>query len=422
MDRSKLMQYGTVVLILIFAIEILAFLFTQDPYSGSVPSPSPSSTPIPVPFEGLNSTSAYVLGFGRELLVLCNTTSDPTPLLANVSGIQAASFDPQAIRIGISLTENASAQEVLRSTTLALSPVCTPFPYKRAYINVGEMLNFSSFDGSTSKLLFGASFQCLQGITFTQCYAFVQPETQENSTVQVTLYVRTLGDEVQLLTAEEPAIPKLPETKVLEAQSRILLLFDSAVASANLPWEDRNSLNEEKVAVLLNNTINLTKIEYVPQNEIMLLNVSENATIDLIKNLSFVKSVFPLEDRLIVQPFENFTDREEAIAALLALGINSSQIDFPDSEMSLEYVIDEGSIGKIEKVLAPFEVTERQKVLADLLDVQKVESDLGARLTYTTFEILAPNPKLNATVLLELNAFVQDGKLLFISAQQAQKD
>ena len=262
MNQSKLLRYGTVVLIIIFAIEIVAFLFTNNPYSGEFPSPSPTITPVPETFEGFNITDALVTGIGRELLILCNTTGDPGPKVRALEGVLSVSYDPQNTRLGVGISENASIDEVVSLTKDALKEFCTPRIYKRGFINAGNYLNVSASDGSgVFRVISGSSLACLQQSTFAQCYAFVQPETQQNDTKVFNIFVRTVGGAVTFVTAEEPRMEAPIQFKATQTKGIVLGFLEESTASAKVAWKDRALISETKIRAALNDSVTITEFQ-----------------------------------------------------------------------------------------------------------------------------------------------------------------
>ncbi|MFH1750250.1 MAG: hypothetical protein ABH863_01075 [Candidatus Micrarchaeota archaeon] len=417
MDRSKLIKYGTLALIIIFGIEIIAFLFTQNPYQNTIPTPIPSATPVPERFEGINSTEGFVISIGRELLVICNTTQNPEGAIRQVPGVQAVSFDSQNLRLGIVAKENASLDLVVAGTRGELQSYCTPRIFKRAFVKLGNYLNFTSASGGDSKVLAGANFQCLQQHSLSQCFAFVQPETQANSTVPLLVYVRMVGSVPEFITAEEPRRQSPLEFKSAQAEALVTEILPGAAVHASIPWKDRFEYSEGQISGSLNGSLNYSEFSYEPVSEITILEELDNATLGKLGNLSFVQSVFPSDGGVIVQVKGGFNDEELLIGGFDDLNISSSEYEIPISFLSFIFDYSPEAEIAVSKAL-PKGTPVLRGVVAEITSIESAEGQLGGKLPEPQITLFARNATINSTILVSLNAIVQDGEISYLAGQE----
>ena len=417
MDQSKLMKIGTVALIVIFAIEIVAFLFTQNPYQREIPSVAPSATPIPQSFQGINGTDAYVISIGRELLAVCNATSDPEAKVREIPGVADTSYDPQNLRVGIVVSQNFSIEDVASKTKKVLKEFCEPRVFKRAYVKVGSYLNLSSADGAgTSKVVTGSNLACLsQPGTYAQCFAFVQPETQANATIKMMVFVRMLGETIQFATAEEPRSVAPIEFKSANAKAVVLEVLGGAVMEVQIPWKSRNSISREEIIQKLNGTVNYTQVEYLPLIEITISNVTGNDTAAKINALSFVANVFEA-DTLVVKVNGNFTDDALLVSELERIGVEDWQYSLPDSGLTVAFDYSPENEKAILLAIKPFTGAIKRQLSVELTDIEAAQSALGGVLPQTTFEIFATGANATDAIDIKLDAILQDGEIGYISA------
>ncbi|MFH1257985.1 MAG: hypothetical protein V1658_03540 [Candidatus Micrarchaeota archaeon] len=404
---GKWMQIGTVVLILVFVIEIVAYLFTSNPYQqdGAItPTPVPTlSTEI---FEGINVSDAYIVGVGKELLIICNTTQDVGPTIYNVSGVSAVSFDPSNDRVGVDVRQNASTEDVGREIKAELSAFCTPHIFKRAFIKLQDVLNFTDQQGG-SKLISGSSLQCLQQPqTYIPCYAFVQLGTEENIATSFATFLRLKGDMIDFATSEEQQVSQPFRFNAATATGRVAGLLDEASASVSIPWEERLKYDAGNMALYLNSTVNASTVEFSIEDTIV-LNTSSNETLEKAGNLSFVLSSIPSESTIVLQVGKNFTDEVSAVEGLQGIGVPESEIIFPESTITFGFIYFEGSHPIISEYFLPYEAEFARNVLVELDDPAAVEEGMGAAPIENSYEVFALNATLNSSINIIVNAILQ---------------
>ncbi len=420
MDKNTLLKYGTAALIIIFAIEIVALLFTQDPYGGVEPIPSPSPTPVPEQFEGVNVSEAYIIGIGREVLAICNSTEDVTGKIEGIDGVQSASYDPNGGRLGIAAELDADVDQIIADAEIELTDNCNAIFFKRAFVRVGGRLNFTSLDGTKSKMVLGSNFQCLQQSSFAQCFAFVQPESRANDTVELTIFVRMLGEGITFVTAEEPYTPKPLELKSADAEAVIIDFAAAATAEIGIPWAQRNAYSQKEAIELLNGSANYTQLDYRKRSELLLKAEPSNKTIELIGNLSYVVDVIPLEEEgVIIQVNENFSNSTLLQAEMEKLGFEFSQIEAPESIIAVSFEYSEEDEAAIRAAFSKQKVAIRRMVFAELVDPAIPEEELGVKLPTTVFDVFAANASINSTLIITLNAIIQGGEAVFVSAEES---
>ncbi|MFH0971200.1 MAG: hypothetical protein V1835_01390 [Candidatus Micrarchaeota archaeon] len=419
MDRGKLIKYGTAALILIFAIEIVAFLYTQNPYSGTQTEASPEPTVLPTStvFDGINTSEAYVLGIGRELLVICNTTADVEPEIRKLDGINGVSSDPNNALFSISLTENASIDDVIKTLDRNLRQICKPAIFKRGYVKVGDLLNFTSSDGNSSILLSGSNLQCLQQPSFSQCYAFVQPETQENSTITLLIYIRKSGDTIPFVRAEEPAQQKPLAFTNAEGEAHIDELLENAGETFKIPWAQRNDYSEDFAKGKLNSTVNITSVTYSKESGFT-INTSSNETLQKLLNMSFIQTVSESESEISAVAQDNFSDQNLLLDELAEIGVDRSLVQFPDSTLSIAFEYSESAVEEVESAFLPLKPVASRKILATLLNTDEIEAQLEAILSSKEVTFYATNATVNATIPVSISAIVQGNEILQIVAQE----
>ncbi|MEK6843235.1 MAG: hypothetical protein AABY04_02000, partial [Candidatus Micrarchaeota archaeon] len=389
MAPSNLVRYGTIALIIIFAIEIVAFLFTQNPYSNQVPSPSPTPQITPVAFEGINSSDGFVVATSKELLIVCNTTVDTTPFLQNVTGVLSVSADPSNLRIGVEMKENYSDDDTILGIKTVLNPYCSPAIFKRAFVKLPDYLNFTSQEGK-SRLLFSQSYQCLLQNTFIPCYAFVQSSTKANATINLMVFVRLEGDNVVLITAEEPKTQSGLEFRVLENSAKVLEILGDSLASVDIPFEKRSDFTDESINSELNGSANISDLQYDLRDE-FIINSTENETLALISLFPYALSASISNSQIVAKVSSNFTNVSGVISDFSKLSIPKSKIQFPVSKLGIVYLNSNEADAKITKLFPKAQF--KRKVRAEISDLSKAQTELGTSLPSTEVEYFTSSPK-----------------------------
>ncbi len=416
LERNDLIRWGTIVLIIIFAIEIVAFLFTSDPYQGSE-APTPSALPSiePASFEGMNASEGYVIAIAQQLLVICNTTQDVGPELRAILGVDAVSMDPTYGRIEIEASGNASIEAIAKEAKGILKNYCTPTVYKRAFVRVDGLLNFTSQDGQT-KLLSGSNLQCLERASFAQCFAYVQPETSENSTIGLLIYIRTTGDEVTFVTAEEPpsAVANQLAFRSEKSSGTILEVGIGAAALVKLPWDKRYDFSEEDVRSSLNSTLNITELQISRQDSIT-LNATDNETLFAVQNLSFVLSASFGENGITLEPQANLTNKTMVLLELEPI-LDLGKVKLPATTINLAYDHSDDANFAVEDYFSLFEIAFKRQISVELNEPAELEEIFDAPLPQTQFTLYAANTTVNTSIDLYVTAITQGGEMTYVNA------
>jgi hypothetical protein len=419
MDREKLIKIGTIALILFFVLEIVYMYFSSNPYANNnlTPTPSPIPSAEPTRFEGFNSTEAYVISIGNELLMLCNTTQDLDLIVGKVIGVIGVSYDPQTTRVGVAVAQNASMSDVIKALKATLKPLCTPLIYKRAYLKVPDVINFTDANGNETKIIFGDQLQCLQAPSFAQCFAFVQPDTQENATAEMVIYARLLGDSVEFISAEEPRKSQPLEFRNAKASAIVSLQLPQLIASAQIPWEGRLKINATSINQTLGSKLNFSEVKYTLGEQVY-VNSTDNATFQKIQNLSYVAIAY-LEDQIRIVPKSNYSNKNQIESDLEGFGLMPSQIKFDTSTLTIDFEQTNTSEKIVLDAIKPIKPKIQQLVIADLLDVPSIEKEFGETLPRTKLKLYVTNSTINSTFEVNLAAMLQDGNFAYFDGTES---
>ncbi|MBI5224409.1 hypothetical protein HY989_00910 [Candidatus Micrarchaeota archaeon] len=414
MAQSNLVRYGTIALIIIFAIEIVAFLFMQNPYANIAPTPTPTPKVALENFDGVNATDGYVIATTNELLIVCNTTQDPSGLLKNATGVQSVSSDLANQRILIEMDKNSSEDETILGVKGILTQFCSPAIFKRAFVKLPDYLNFTSQDGKY-KLLFSQDYQCLEQNSYIPCYAFVQSQTKANTTINLMVFVRLEGESVTLITAEEPRKASGLEFRVLENSAKVLEILGDSLASVDIPFEKRTDYTDESINSALNGSANLSDLQYDLRDE-FIINSTENETLNSISLLSYVLTASISNSQIVAKVSSNFTNVSGVYSDLLALSIPKTKIQFPVSKLGIVYSTSEKADAAILRLFPS--VQFKRKVRAQIIDLAKAQLELGSSLPSADVEYFTTKPSVGQEYPIMLSAVLQNGEVSYIGAQE----
>ncbi|MFH1107557.1 MAG: hypothetical protein V1787_06735 [Candidatus Micrarchaeota archaeon] len=413
MKRSTILRWFTIAMIVLFVAEIIFIGVNQSGQGNDQPTPTPPViTAAPqAEFNGNALAMAGVAGLGDELLVRCNSSSAYALMLGapNVTGVTS---DTERGIYDVSLVRGTDALEVSRILNRLLANLCDVSVMRFAFLSFNDSVMFSSQTDNASQSLPPQAFSCLSDQS-GRCFALVNPTTRAGDHIEVSMFVRLVGGDLERLLVQEQQSP-ISSVKTIPAQGTVASLEPLTAAFADIPWAKRQ-VDQEAVEAALG--VGIEEFNYFPDSSFS-LPLQDNDTADALGNLSFAESVSQRETETLVFVAGNFSDEALAKSSLLLLGVNATPV-FPVSKLSLlANTSDENATAAALEEFFGVPVVIKRAASVELADVPSLEKELGASFgNQTGTQMLVPAGLEEGDLLgLDLTVFITLGEIGSFSA------
>ncbi len=417
MEKTTLLRYFTISMILLFVIEIFFIGIQSGGQQEPSPTPSPTTAPAEV-FEGTAIAEAEVAGLGDELLVRCNATGS-ADAVRGVDGVSGVSEDPANALMDVSLYRGADALDVSRSLQDLLGGSCELSVLRFSFLSFNDTVQFTSSADNRSRSVPARAINCFSDRT-GRCFALVNPATKQGEKIGVSMFLRLVDDRIERLLVQQQDTP-VSSFKQVSAKGRVVSLSSAATAFSEVNWEDRN-LNRSEIEAALY-PASVTEFNYFPDSSIVLPTL-DNETVQQLQNLSFVKLVSPRDGNTLLFVEDNFTDAQAVISALRGAGVNATP-EFAASRFSVSF--DASNATNFSSLKPALEaslnssVELRRQAEVDLQDVAFLETQLGASFGNNTAAsvFVETSMQLNSSIDLQLSVYVMLGEVSSFAASPA---
>jgi len=416
--REKIMRWGVIAIIALFVIEM--FIVIMYPTHETQEQQQQEKARE---FNGIGRANAKILSFTSDLYVVCNATSPDAARLMGEAINQSPAIAVSSLEEGqmyyLKLAAaNQSNAQTIGVITQALASACSnePVVLRQANVQFTEPLTIVNPD-NTSETLTLSTYSLRDGAK-----AFVTDENAvEGQELSFTASASVLGTTVLQLIAQQSqaASTGSVEQKSGMAAVNVVRLEPKGMAVKQFAWELRNNVSVESIQANLS-AFNAT----VDYRKSSLVEVAANESqLAALRNLSFVADVQQNGDSTLISVAENYSDKQTAMSEIARI-LNTSEdnVGFYTSNAVIDFYFNETSnftqlIDEMKQALGNDVLVKRVGVVSPT-NVTGASENLGFEVPQEFEALLAASTNASQTTIVFVNALVQDGKVVALTAEE----